>query len=393
MKKIIILFIVFVYSFSINAQKSKIIGSWVITKVETPNKMQNPYMLIEFAKRGEILMKGKELATWSYSKKKNEILLKSDMEKDFNGVNKVLKLTDKELVLEKEEVKVTYLKLDFDRIAKENAASNLMGEWKIENELDEVQLLKVELPDAFTFIKISSGGRSTLTSKGTWVYNAKEKHVLFIGRSKLLNGKSMIKELSEDKFIFEKEGVKFVANKEKGPTEVAHLTFNVASFPNRQSDISPWTDFEALLKGLENVTYLKYRERKLIPNTKSFQDNILLSKVDVDLERKSINLTNLSVSSKDTTQYSESYKGGLLNMHNNFFPQKEPGPFRIVKKETIKVPAGEFECKVVEGFDGESKLKFWMVIDKPGVYAKIIREDLDIFNHKKYSVTELEEIK
>lgn len=45
-------------------------------------------------------------------KGQNEIELKSDIEKDFNGVNKILSFTDKELVLEKKGVKVTYLKLD-----------------------------------------------------------------------------------------------------------------------------------------------------------------------------------------------------------------------------------------------------------------------------------------
>lgn len=34
-----------------------------------------------------------------------------------------------------------------------------------------------------------------------------------------------------------------------------------------------------------------------------------------------------------------------------------------------------------------------MIIDKSGANTEIICEDVDIFNHKKYSITELEEIK
>ncbi|WP_158838955.1 hypothetical protein [Polaribacter sp. L3A8] len=393
MKKGICTLIMIVCSFSLNAQKSKIIGTWLITKIETPDKTERPYMVVDFTKRGKILIKGTEFATWSYNKKKNLIKLKSNVKKDFNGTNEILNFTDKELILEKEDVKTTYLKLNFDNIAKENATSNLIGEWKIENEFDNVQLLKIELPDTFTLIEISSKGKMTSKSKGTWVYNSMEKSVLFMGMSKLLKGNSIIKELSENKFIFEKEGVLIAAKKENSSTEIARLTFNVTDFPNRQSDVSPWTGFDALLKGLENITYLKYRERKLISNTNSFYDNLLLSKIDLNIKGKSISLANLIITKKDSTQYSESYKGGLLNRTNDFFPQKELGPFRVLKTEIIKVPAGEFKCKVVEGFDGEAKLKYWMVIDKPGVYAKIIREDLNVFNKLEYSVTELEELK
>ena len=65
----------------------------------------------------------------------------------------------------------------------------------------------------------------------------------------------------------------------------------------------------------------------------------------------------------------------------------------MVTTETITVPAGTFNCKVFEGLDGEAKVKYWMILDKPGVYAKIIREDVDPFDELEYSIIELEEIK
>lgn len=392
MKKLLITLII-ICSFSSNAQKSKIIGSWLVTQVETAGEIENPYMITEYTKDGKMIMMGMELATWDYNKKSNEIEMKSDFDKDFTGNGKILNLTDKELIIKKEGVKVTYQKLDFKKITKENTASKLVGAWKLENEFEEIQLLKIELPDTFMLTEISSGGGSTSTTKGTWMYNSKEKSVLFIGRSRLLEGKRTLKELSKNKFVLEKNGLEIVAKKEISTNTIERLTFSFEDFPEEPNENSPWIDFDALLNGLKDVKHLKYKQSRLIRNTTSFKYNTLLSKIDVNSEETRISLANLSITKKDTMQYSESVKGHLYNQYNDFFPQEKPGPFRMVTTETITVPAGEFNCKVFEGFDGDAKVKYWMILDKPGVYAKIIREDLDYFDELEYSIIELEEIK
>lgn len=391
MKKIIIIFIVFVYSFSLNAQRSKIIGSWLVTKVEISGKIQQPYILKEYTKDGKMVMYGKEIGTWNYNRKRKEIVMKSVFDKDFNGTDKILILTDKELVVRKEGVKVTYLKLDLDKIYQENSSSKLEGTWKLENDFEELQLLKIELPNTCMFTQVSGG--LTTTSKGTWMYNSKEKSLVFIGRFSLLKGKSILKEVSEDNFTLFKNGRKIVAKKETSSTKIARLTFSIDDFSPQPNENSPWTDFNSLLVELENVSYLKYKQRKLIANTKIFKEDILLSEIDLNLENKGVGFVNSIITKGDTIQYSESYKGGLLNMDNDFFPQNKIGPYRMVATETITVAAGKFKCKVFEGFDGPAKLKYWMVINKPGVYAKVIREDIGYFDKLEYSIIELEEIK
>ena len=392
MKKIIIIYIIILSGFTLKAQESKIIGSWLATKVDIAGEIQNPYVIKEYTKEGKMVMMGMEIGTWSYNKTTNEIEMLSDFDKDFNGNDKILTLTDKELIADKDGTKVTYLKLDFEQISKENKTSKLVGEWNLKNDLGETQLLKIELPDTFYFTNAAVG--HTTKSKGTWAYNSKEKTVLFIGRSSLLKGISTIKELSENKFVLEKNGIEIIANKQALTTPpIERLSFEYEDFPEEQIENSPWQDFEALLNGLKTVKYLKYKQSKLIPNTTAFKYNTLLSKINVNSEDKRISLANLSISKKDTMQYSESVKGDLMNSYNNFFPQEEPSPFRLVTTETITVPAGEFNCKVFEGFDGETKIKYWMIIDKPGVYAKIIREGLNPFEELEYSIIELEEIK
>ena len=113
----------------------------------------------------------------------------------------------------------------------------------------------------------------------------------------------------------------------------------------------------------------------------------------MNLDETRISLTNLSITVKDTIQYSESIKGSMYNEYNDFFPQEELSPFRLATTETITVPAGTFNCKVIEGFYDDAKVKYWMIIDKPGIYAKIIREDIGLFDKVEYSIIELEDIK
>lgn len=51
----------------------------------------------------------------------------------------------------------------------------------------------------------------------------------------------------------------------------------------------------------------------------------------------------------------------------------EQNKTKILRKETVQVPAGSFECVVAEitGFFG-NHLTVWMIVDKPGIYAQVI---------------------
>jgi hypothetical protein len=63
-------------------------------------------------------------------------------------------------------------------------------------------------------------------------------------------------------------------------------------------------------------------------------------------------------------------------------------------RETLTVPAGEFDCIVADlkGFFGNRK-KVWMVIDKPGVYAKVVELPNEAEEKDKTDLTwELKEI-
>jgi hypothetical protein len=70
-----------------------------------------------------------------------------------------------------------------------------------------------------------------------------------------------------------------------------------------------------------------------------------------------------------------------------FFAVERP-EHTLVKMEKVKVPAGEFDCVVVElkGFLGEHRT-LWMIRDKPGVFARVIDHGNDNAEDDKTELT------
>ena len=393
MRKLHLLIIIFILFVGLtNAQKEEISGNWLLTKVIQGDKPYEPLFIQNFKENGKMEAMGHELGTWEFTPNEKLLVMHSEESKEFNGEFKIVLINQKQFQLKQGAVQLFYTKINLEDVAKNNALMNFEGEWKLENNKNETQLLKIELPDTFLITRLTSGGGSSAYN-GTWIFNPEENSVLFIGRTNLLKGFCTVKEISETEFTLERKGVEIIGKKETLKSPIERLLFKHEDFPEESTDISPWQDFDALLNGLKSTNYLKYKQSKLIPNTSSFSHNILISKININENERRISLSNLSIINKDTIQYSESVKGNLYNEYNDFFPQEELNPYRLVTTETITVNAGTFNCKVIEGFYDDSKVKYWMILDKPGVYAKIIREDIDLFDKVDYSIIELEEIK
>lgn len=80
-------------------------------------------------------------------------------------------------------------------------------------------------------------------------------------------------------------------------------------------------------------------------------------------------------------QYKESQKGNPAVTQPQGFGWEKLSPFfhveqsetKLLRTETVEVPAGTFECVAAEisGFFG-NRLTVWMIADKPGIYAKVV---------------------
>lgn len=392
MKTIFITFIVSVFSLLVHAQNSKLVGSWLLTKVEVGDDIHEPYFITDFRSDGMMIVMDMEAGTWKLDDKK--IIMKSELDKDFDGISTIIKITKKELVLTKDAAKLFYSKVDATKISNGNNASGLIGLWKIKNRNNATQLLKFEAPDTYTHINANEG--MTEKSGGSWIYNSTDESLIIIGNSYSIRGKNKIINLTETELQFDNNGTIISATKEVSDgSSIERLTFTDSDIPEEPAGEFnlPWYDYYAMVEYLQHVSYLKYRNGSLIEELNTFKYSTTISELEANLEEQSISFHNLSVSQGDTTQFSENHKGGMMESGNLFFPKPEPWPYKIIGVETITVPAGTFECTVIIALDYDKKYKYWMINDKPGVYAKIITEGVSVFDELEYSVVELEEIK
>jgi hypothetical protein len=69
MKKAKLLIIVFLAFVGLaNAQRHKLVGSWLMTKVEIGDEVQNPYFVTDFNDDGKMFVMGMDAGTWEYNK-------------------------------------------------------------------------------------------------------------------------------------------------------------------------------------------------------------------------------------------------------------------------------------------------------------------------------------
>ncbi len=404
MKKLTLLILVMiVFSGITNAQKSKLIGSWLMTKAEVNGEVRSPYFITEFKENGKFRVMGIDFGTWEYNSGNNSISLKSEFDKDWNGEREIENLTDKELVVVKDEAKLFYLKVDSIEIRQANKNSGLVGMWEFKDEpYPEMKtLLTFNEPDEFKMIQKEEGHTANLS--GTWIFDKQEMSVIMIGLrgEDMLKGENKVLKINEETLELESAGKVFKAQrKAKNTQKIERLTFSEADFYNEDGDYKYYDDAQKLpgcdeiKTNLLNVNQLVYKYSTLINGTETFDDKILTADVKATLEEEGFTIDNVFVGYDryhlpEDTEFPENqeYSKALYPLTDDIF--------KVVGNEKITTPAGTFNCAIVEVATYSNVMKkLWIITDKPGfgVYAKIIEDDPDkSFGH--YSVYELQEIK
>lgn len=390
------------------SQKGKIVGSWLVEKVEVNNKVEEPYMVADFMGDGKMVMMGVEVGTWDYNKKKHSIVMKSDFDKDFNGEGKILELTDRELIVLKDGAKVFYEKLDLNKIMEENKNSGLLGIWEFENMpyQDTKSVMTFEEPDEFTFVQKEEYHETNIY--GTWIFNKKERSVILIGfRSDgLLRGECKIVALNEDGFELENKGKVFKAIKKVEPAEKAEsnidieqLSFTEEDFFTEDGDYKynnevgklPWHDLYLVLDELSEIKQLAYSYAKLNDDTNTLDTEILKANVLVNKEQQRLRVDNIfdgfdRFHTPEDVVFLENDENGDYDLY-----PLNVNMYRVLGQEELTLGLGTFACTVVEALNGNGEqLKIWLINDKPAVIAKLIKASGSYDHH--YSVYELQEI-
>jgi len=379
-----------------NAQTAKIAGSWLMTKAEVNGEVQEPNFITDLKENGDMVIMDMEAGTWKYDKKNNSIVMKSDLDKDFNGENKILNLTEKEMVLMKGDAKLFYVRVDMEKILKENEASGLEGSWKIQGEDGLLSIVTFELPEMLKIVNVGEG--YTEKSGGSWAYNAEHESLLINSRGGLLDGTNKLVKKTANELELENKGNTILAKKEEYKVPIERLVFTQEDFYDENEEYKyydeyqklPWPDSYAMLISLENVKHLVYNYGRLIDGTEMFKNKVLTANVNANKEEGRLSIDFIfygydNYNLPDDTQLpsNNEYTAPLYPLEEN--------SFRIVGTEQITTPAGTFDCTVIEVMvDYDLRQKLWMINDKPGIYAKIIEDEPGTWGH--YSVFELKAI-
>ncbi|MRX65006.1 hypothetical protein [Maribacter luteus] len=409
MKKVYLLLMVFsiLVEFA-NAQKSQIVGNWLVQKVEVDNKVEEPYMVADFMGDGKMVMMGVEVGTWDYNKKEHSVVMKSGFDKDFNGEGKILELNDRELIVLKDGAKVFYDKLDLNKIMEENKNSGLLGIWEFKNMpyQDTNSVMTFEEPDVFTFVQKEEYHETNIN--GTWIFDKKKRSVILIGfrSDAMLRGESEIMTINEAGFELRNKGKVYKAIKKVRPITIAESDMNIEQLAFSEEDFFtedgdykyyseveklPWHDMHLLLDQLSGIKQLVYSYNKLNEESNTFDTEILKANVFVEKEQQRLKVDNIfygfdRFSSPEDVDFPENDENG----DNDLYPLNE-SMYRVLGQEELDLGLGTFACTVVEALNSNGEqLKIWLINDKPAVIAKLIKAS-DSYDHY-YSVYELQEI-
>lgn len=393
------------FSGTINAQKSKLLGSWLMTKAEVDGHIEKPFFITEFNENGKFLIMGMDAGTWNYNKSNNSIVMKSELDKDFNGESEIVTITEEKLVVNKNGAKLFYRKVNMAKISENNKNSGLMGMWEF-NDVpypDENTLITFTEPDEFTIIQIAEGRKAMLN--GTWIFDKQEMLLSMIGLrgEDILNGENKVLKIEANNIELENSGQVYRAQrKEQSTSKIERLTFTEDGFYTEDGDYKyyddeeklPWWNWAEIKTNLLNVNQLVYNYSTLIEGTEAFETKILTADVKATLEEEGFAIDNIFVGYDRYNLPEDSEFQENSEFSKPLYPISDD-IFRVVGNEQITTPAGTFGCIVLEAIGDSRELKkLWVITDKPGfgIYAKIIDEDPDeTWGH--YSVYELQEIK
>jgi hypothetical protein len=386
-----------------NAQTSKISGLWLMTKAEVNGKVQEPYFITNYRNDGKMLVMDMEAGSWEYNKEKNAIEMQSKLDKDFNGESKIIKLTEKEMVVSKDGARFTYIRVNPDAIKQGNASSGLLGTWVFKDlpYSDVTTFLFFKKPNEFSIVEKDNGSETRM--KGTWIYNKEEASLIMMGLrgEDSFKGLNKVVKLDENTLSLEFGGQVHQAVKqqqEQNTTKVVHLTYTEDDFYTADGDYKyddadklPWQDPYAFFDTFADVQQLVYKYSKLVDEPDVFENKILKADVEANEDEESLSVDYIFKGYDRYNLPEDTQLPPNTKYTAPLYPEHEYD-FRVAGTETIHTPAGSFDCTVIEAIgDFDTAIKLWMINDKPGIYAKIIKEQAGDFGF--YVVYELQEIK
>ena len=391
MKKVSVLFFaLLVVSAGITAKELPLSGTWLLTKVDTKGDIQELYSEVNFKSDGYAEMEGRVFGSWSYNKKAKTYIIESEMIAEFSGEWNLTKHGKNEIVLSNTELKLFLVRIDKEKIALDNQESGFIGLWETKNE-DGTTYLVFDMPNELSVITISE--YSSSNGSGTWMYDKNNESIILMTNDRALMGSKKVVNADSESFEIKKgdqviKGVKIKQNA-KNREKLIFTEEDIAnSHDNSETDVSleatyiAWLNPETKLSYLKTVNKLIYTHSTLLADLDAFTTDEIITNVVYDENYEQI-IIDQTFGELSTPDYS---------YDNIFYPMQELDryDYRVTGNESIKVPAGTFDCTVIEAVTeyGRLKLKYYLITNRPGVYAKVIAEQED--NYEMYELMKIE---
>mgnify|MGYP000941296326 CR=1 FL=1 len=152
----------------------------------------------------------------------------------------------------------------------------------------------------------------------------------------------------------------------------------------------PWQDPMLMMMSLVNVKHLVYKYSVLVENTGVFEDITLTADVVSNPQEQELSIDNIFYG-YDRYNIREDATLPPNDDYDHILYPDEENTFRLAGSEQITTPAGTFDCAIVEVVTSRDVLKkLWMIIDKPGVYAKIIEENPNIPSEASFAIKNIQ---
>ena len=404
------------------------VGNWMSEKIITPEGSKEIFMPLTFEADRDILFGDMLYGVWTYDKKNKIIHFNSFLKRNMTGDWKILTITKEKFVISKEEMELHFFKYDTTAIKNVNSKAGLVGLWKLEvdpssivedikenaeeevaeeaseegnnnsseeyEEYEEPESSKyLRFEDNLSFSLIEEYENGSSSNSGSWIFNPKEKSIIFITLRSILIGKSIISEQTSERFLIENRNQKYIATKivEQNLYEELNFTYNDLN-NNQEEELSlPWSSIELLIQGAENTKALVYQKGIYKKKLKIFEFHDFIIKPKSNSEQYSVTYSSFDITKTDTIELEPQ----TINeeSENGFIPFYSLDIYKVIGKEEITTAAGTFQCTVVVGFDDDDgKFKYWMIGIKPGVFAKIISVKKVSYSRSEYTLFLLKEI-
>ncbi len=295
--------------------------------------------------------------------------------------------------------KLTIILLLLAAIKVQAQESKIIGIWQLTTVVEDGKTMD-GFQTVFIFSKkgILNAARSSTSEPmevGTWKYNKKQKTIVMTSDlDRDFNGEAIVIKVNKKVLVYKKAGaiLNFTSlEKLDLPPKIKHVINTKPTLLFEREDITDengdfnYEEAESKLPWkLETIVNFLKEHNEVVYDVTHFPDE---QEIDAWVESEKINY-NDEAQSIDVRRYSY-FQNDYIDMTedpiwmNNleeyeydfmFFPKENLNLYKVIGLESLETSLGTFECTVVEGYgDFDGKIKYWMVNEKPGVFAKIVK--------------------